>query len=97
MHALGWIDPSSPTSAWDAAQVRRLARRLGYALHWADPSSALGLAEQVEASGADAVILPSSAHVDAITLDRLLAVADVECAAPRVSFARWTLFGGLHR
>ncbi|AXK87914.1 hypothetical protein DXT66_21875 [Nocardia farcinica] len=38
MHALGWIDPSSPTSAWDAAQVRRLARRLGYALHWADPS-----------------------------------------------------------
>lgn len=38
MHALGWIDPSSPTSAWDAAQVRRLARRLGYALHCADPS-----------------------------------------------------------
>ncbi|MGY1896227.1 hypothetical protein [Nocardia abscessus] len=97
MDALGWIDPSSPTPEWDSAQVRRLARRLGYALRWADAGSVLGLAEQVESSGADVVLLPSSAHVDAVTLDRVMAVADVECAAPRASFGRWPAFGGVRR
>ncbi|WP_433756318.1 hypothetical protein [Nocardia sp. CA-135398] len=97
MHALGWIDPTSPTLEWDLAQVRRLARRLGYPLRWADPGSVLGLAEQVESSGADVVLLPSSAHVDAVTLDRVMAVADVECAAPRVSFGRWSPMGGVRR
>ncbi|MBF6456933.1 hypothetical protein [Nocardia cyriacigeorgica] len=96
MFALGWIHPSSPTPEWDAAQIRRLARRLGYSLRWAD-SAVLGLAEQVEAAGADVVLVPSTGHVDAITLNRVLAVADVECAAPRVSFARWTLIGGVRR
>ncbi|MFI7669266.1 hypothetical protein [Nocardia sp. NPDC049526] len=97
MYALGWIDPTSPTPEWDSAQVRRLARRLGYPLHWADSDSVLGLAEQVESSGADVVLLPSSAHVDAVTLDRVMAVADVECAAPRASFGRWTSMGGVRR
>ncbi|WP_280316116.1 hypothetical protein [Nocardia abscessus] len=97
MDALGWIDPLSPTPEWDSAQVRRLARRLGYALRWADAGSVLGLAEQVESSGADVVLLPSSAHVDAVTLDRVMAVADVECAAPRASFGRWPAFGGVRR
>ncbi|WP_330232218.1 hypothetical protein OHA40_06825 [Nocardia sp. NBC_00508] len=97
MDAIGWIDPSSPTPDWDAAQVRRLARRLGYALNWADTDSVLGLVEQVSASGADVVLLPSSAHIDAMTLDRLMAVVDVECAAPRASFARWTAIGGVRR
>jgi hypothetical protein len=77
----------------DAAQIRRLARRLGYLLHWAD-SPWLGLVEQVRSGGADIVIMPSAAHIDAIALDRVMAVADVECAAPRSSFARWTIFGG---
>ncbi|WP_280249455.1 hypothetical protein [Nocardia abscessus] len=97
MDALGWIDPLSPTPEWDSAQVRRLARRLGYALRWADAGPVLGLAEQVESSGADVVLLPSSAHVDAVTLDRVMAVADVECAAPRASFGRWPAFGGVRR
>ncbi|MCC3326159.1 hypothetical protein LK455_00405 [Nocardia abscessus] len=97
MDALGWIDPLSPTPEWDSAQVRRLARRLGYALRWADAGSVLGLAEQVESSGADVVLLPSSAHLDAVTLDRVMAVADVECAAPRASFGRWPAFGGVRR
>jgi hypothetical protein len=97
MDALGWIDPLSPTPEWDSAQVRRLARRLGYALRWADAGSVLGLAEQVESSGAAVVLLPSSAHVDAVTLDRVMAVADVECAAPRASFGRWPAFGGVRR
>lgn len=84
---LGWIDPCSPTLEWDTAQVRRLARRLGYPLRFADPTSVLGLVEQVE----------SSAHVDAVTLDRLMSVADVECAAPRASFGRWPALGGIRR
>ncbi|WP_067470076.1 hypothetical protein [Nocardia amamiensis] len=95
MDAIGWIDPSSPTPEWDAAQVRRLARRLRYALHWADAGSTLGLVEQITACSADVVLLPSSAHIDAVTLDRLMAVVDVECAAPRASFARWTVIGGM--
>ncbi|WP_372478619.1 hypothetical protein [Nocardia abscessus] len=74
-----------------------MARRLGYALRWADAGSVLGLAEQVESSGADVVLLPSSAHLDAVTLDRVMAVADVECAAPRASFGRWPAFGGVRR
>ncbi|MET8874603.1 hypothetical protein [Nocardia sp. NPDC004604] len=97
MDALGWMDPCSPTPQWDAAQVRRLARRLGYALCWADAGSVLGLVEQVTASGIDVVLLPSSAHVDAVTLDRVMAVADVECACPRASFGRWSALGGLRR
>jgi hypothetical protein len=97
MDALGWIDPSSPTAEWDSAQVRRLARRLEYVLRWADGGSVLGLVEQVESSGADVVLLPSSAHVDAVTLDRLMAVVDVECAVPRESFGRWPALGGLRR
>ncbi|MCP2279126.1 hypothetical protein [Nocardia amikacinitolerans] len=95
--ALGWVDPCSVTPDWDTAQVRRLARRLGYPLRWADAASVLGLVEQVESSGADVVLLSSSAHVDAVTLDRLMSVADVECAAPRASFGRWTALGGVRR
>ncbi|TLF77407.1 hypothetical protein [Nocardia cyriacigeorgica] len=95
--ALGWIDPCSPVSDWDAAQVRRLARRLGYELRWADSASILGLFQQVQAAGADTVLLPSTAHVDAMTLNRLMTIADVECAAPRASFARWYSVGGIQR
>ncbi|MGW4328491.1 hypothetical protein ACWEKR_21620 [Nocardia sp. NPDC004573] len=97
MDAIGWIDPCSPIPEWDAAQVRRLARRLGYALHWADTSSVLGLVEQVTAYGVDVVLLPSSAHIDAVTLDRLMVVVDVECAAPRASFGRWAVVRGVRR
>ncbi|MET8650751.1 hypothetical protein [Nocardia aurea] len=97
MDALGWIDPCSPTPEWDTAQVRRLARKLGYPLRWADPDSVLGLVEQVESSGAEVVLLSSSAHVDVVTLDRLMAFADVECAAPRASFGRWSPVGGVRR
>ncbi|WP_280467623.1 hypothetical protein [Nocardia cyriacigeorgica] len=54
----------------------------------------MGLVEQIESCGAEIVIVPSSAHIDAITLYRVMAIADVECAAPRASFARWTIIGG---
>ncbi|MGN2640957.1 hypothetical protein ACTD5D_33265 [Nocardia takedensis] len=95
-HALGWADPCSPTPEWDEAQVKRLARRLGYPLRWADPRSPLGLVDQLAASGAEVLLLPSTAHVDVVTLDRLMSHADVECAAPRASFARWSV-GGVQR
>ncbi|NQE71857.1 hypothetical protein NG2371_06336 [Nocardia gamkensis] len=97
MDALGWIDPYSPTPEWDTAQVRRSARRLGYPLRFADPTSVLGPVEQLESSGAEVVLLASSAHVDAVTLDRLMSVADVECATPRASFGRWPALGGVRR
>ncbi|MDR7172340.1 hypothetical protein J2W56_006101 [Nocardia kruczakiae] len=95
--ALGWVDPASPTTEWDTAQVRRLARWLGYPLRWADPTSVLGVVEQVGSLGAEVVLLASSAHVDAVTLDRLMSVADVECASPRASFGRWPALGGVRR
>ncbi|MEU2037715.1 hypothetical protein [Nocardia niwae] len=63
----------------------------------ADSASVLGLVEQVESSGAEVVLLPSSAHVDTVTLDRLMSVADVECSAPRASFGRWPALGGVRR
>ncbi|MGV9741430.1 hypothetical protein [Nocardia farcinica] len=88
MDALGWIDPLSPTTERDAAQVRRLARRLGYHVRWADPTSVLDLVEQVESAGVETVLLSSAAHVTSWDLVRLLQSADVECAAPRESFAR---------
>lgn len=97
MNAIGWIDPCSPTPEWDYAQIRRLAKRLGYALRWADLDSPLTLVEQAESSGAKAVLLSSSAHVDVVTLDRLMAFADVECAAPRASFGCYSPVGGVHR
>ncbi|MEV4236434.1 MULTISPECIES: hypothetical protein [unclassified Nocardia] len=97
MDALGWMDPCSPVPEWDSAQVRRLARRLGYVLRWADTGSVLSLAEQAEASGTDVVLLPSSGHIDAATLNRLMGACDIECACPRETFARWSLIDGVRR
>ncbi|WP_067855801.1 hypothetical protein [Nocardia shimofusensis] len=97
MFALGWLDPSSPTAEWDSAQVRRLARQLGYSLRWADAGSMTSLLDQALSSGADAVLLPSTGHLDASTLERVMAVVDIECAAPRVSLNRWSAIGGSMR
>ncbi|MET7767696.1 hypothetical protein [Nocardia sp. NPDC005366] len=52
-----------------------------------------GLVEQVVASGAEVLVL-SSTHADVVTSDRVMAFADVECLAPRASFARWSPVGG---
>ncbi|HLS75868.1 MAG TPA: hypothetical protein VK083_03625 [Nocardia sp.] len=90
MLALGWLDPSSPTAEWDSAQVRRLARQLGYTLRWADSGSMNGLVDQAMSSGADVVLLPSTGHLDEATLQRIIAFVDIECAAPRTSINRWS-------
>ncbi|APA97531.1 hypothetical protein [Nocardia seriolae] len=92
--ALGFVDDewSGVGAQWDRAQVARLARRLGYALIWPDENSMLALVDQVRESDVDAVLIPSSVHLDALTLDRLMHTCDVETVLPRETFARY--FGG---
>ncbi|WP_030515518.1 hypothetical protein [Nocardia sp. NRRL WC-3656] len=87
--ALGWVHPESAALDWDMAQVRRLARHLGYALVWPPETSRIPLADQARAAGADAVITPSTDHIGILTLHAVMCVADVETVTPRLSFARW--------
>lgn len=87
--ALGWIHPEATAADWDTAQVRRLASRLGYRLVWAPETSRIPLADQVRELGAEAVIAPSTAHFDLLTLNAVMTVVDVETVLPRLSFARW--------
>ncbi|MEU6561813.1 hypothetical protein [Nocardia nova] len=87
--ALGWVDPEAPALDWSMAQVRRLARRLGYHLVWAPDRSRIPLVDQVREVGAEAVIAPSTMHFDFMTLNSLMTIADVETVHPRLSFARW--------
>ncbi|PPJ28316.1 hypothetical protein C5E45_00190 [Nocardia nova] len=87
--ALGWVHPEARAPDWDMAQVRRLASRLGYRLVWPPETSRIPLADQVRESGAEAVIAPSTAHFDPVTLNAVMVVADVETVLPRLSFARW--------
>lgn len=89
--ALGWVDPAvSSWLEWDAAQVRRLARRLGYVLVWPPDWSLIPLVDQVRAADADAVITPAPNHLDVIQLHALMGISDVETVSPRMSFARWS-------
>lgn len=89
--ALAWIDPDVTVAPdWDRAQVQRLARHLGYALIW-PASSLLPLPDQVRAADVDAVIAPSASHLDPLTLNSLMGLADVEAVLPRLSFARWPM------
>ena len=87
--ALAWInDEVSESPEWDAAQLRRLARRLGYTL--IDPDDSLvPLPDLARDAGVDAVLLPSPQHVDPLILDAVMYVADVETVLPRLSFSRW--------
>lgn len=96
--ALGWIDPVvTGMPEWDAAQVRRLARRLGYALVWPPDITLVPLVDQVRGADVDAVIMPSPLHMDVLMLHAVMCVADVETVAPRMSFARWTAFSSGRR
>ncbi|NKY49590.1 hypothetical protein HGA08_05100 [Nocardia vermiculata] len=87
--ALGWVHPESEALDWEVAQVRRLARHLGYRLVWPRESSRIPLADQARAAGAEAVITPGTAHIGILTLHAVMCVADVETVTPRLSFARW--------
>lgn len=88
--AFGWIDYEVSTApAWDAAQVCRLSRRLGYRLVWPDDRSLIPVVDQARGAGADAVILPGPGHLGPLELNRVMDFADVETVLPRLSFARW--------
>lgn len=92
--ALAWIDPEVSTApGWDAAQVRRLARHLGYTLTWPSAGRTVPLIDQIRTADVDAVVLPTPAHLDALTLNHVMNLVDVETACPRLSFARWTATG----
>ncbi|WP_234012376.1 hypothetical protein [Nocardia cyriacigeorgica] len=92
--ALAWIDSEISTAPeWDAAQVQRLARRLGFDLVFPAERSALPLAEQVRSADVDAVIVAASNHIDPLTMDAIMHLCDVEFVCPRMSFARWTVVG----
>ncbi|WP_281198536.1 hypothetical protein [Nocardia vermiculata] len=43
----------------------------------------------------DVVVLPAPMHLDPLTINNLMHVADVEIVSPRLSFARWSAFGGV--
>lgn len=87
--AFGYVDDdhSGEAAQWHRAQVTRLARRLGYVLIWPPPESPLPLIDQVRETDVDAVVMPSTAHVDALTLDLLLHLCDVETVRPRMTLA----------
>lgn len=87
--ALGVIDQESSAEQWHRAQIQRLARHLGYALIWPPEDSLLTLVDQVRQADVDAVIVPSTDHMDALTLNAVMSVAPVESVCPRLSFARW--------
>ncbi|OBA49790.1 hypothetical protein A5789_30775 [Nocardia sp. 852002-51101_SCH5132738] len=89
MIALGYVHPESQALDWDLAQVRRLARHLGYVLVWPPEDSRIPLADQARAADADAVITPSTDHIGILTLHAVMCVCDVETVTPRLSFARW--------
>ncbi|MGW5385373.1 hypothetical protein [Nocardia sp. NPDC003963] len=89
--ALGYVDLDISTSpAWDRAQVRRLARHLGYLVIWPGVASVLPLFDQVRAAEVDAVVIPGPHHLGPLELNRVMDVADVETVLPRLSFARWS-------
>jgi hypothetical protein len=89
---LAWIDPAVTIAPnWDIAQVRRLARQLGYALVWPRDITLVPVVDQVRAADVDALIVPAPEHLDVLMLHAVMCLADVETACPRMSFARWAL------
>ncbi len=92
--AFGWIDHDVSTAPdWDAAQIQRLARRLGYRVVWPHPLSVLPVVDQVRGAGAEVVIMPAPEHLGPLELNRVMEIADVEVVLPRLSFARWATIG----
>lgn len=91
--AFGWIDPDVSTAReWDAARIRRLCRQLGYTLIWPDTPT-IRFIDRVRDADVDAVVLPTPDHLDPLTLNNLMHLADVELVSPRLSFARWSSVG----
>lgn len=87
--ALGVIDPDSEAYEWQRAQVQRLARHMGYALIWPPVDSVLPLVDQVRQADVDIVIAAALDHLDALTLNAVMGVVNVETVCPRLTFSKW--------
>ncbi|MBB5916032.1 hypothetical protein BJY24_004944 [Nocardia transvalensis] len=95
--ALGFLrtDVSRQHRSWYAAQVRCLARRLGYDLsgtialgHSGDPVR--HLLDTVARVNAEAVVVPSADHfADRVIPAALVEITDVITVAPEYTYARW--------
>ncbi len=82
--AIGYINvhTSGPRLDWDDQQLRSVAKRLGYTLMKTMTSTGsldpVGLLiTMVQATGADAVLVPDLSHLDGADLGWLALVADV--------------------
>nr|WP_245552411.1 hypothetical protein [Nocardia aobensis] len=65
-----------------------------YALIWdADPP--VRLVDRVRAADVDAVFIPTPEHLDPLTINNVMHLADIEIVTPRLSFARWSAVGGV--
>lgn len=90
--AMGWIDPDLSTAwDWECAQVRRLARELGYRLVWPQENSVTPLVDQVRSAEVDAVLTPAPDHLDALMFHAIMCIAEVHTVCPALRFDRWAL------
>ncbi|MEU7768402.1 hypothetical protein AB0B25_25280 [Nocardia sp. NPDC049190] len=97
--ALGYLrkDVSGVSQAWDEAQIRSLAKRLGYELaktvtFGAGTDGPVGrLVDVVRDLDVDAVISPGLRHFDDAVPDELVQVCDLITVTPKSTFSRSAL------
>jgi hypothetical protein len=94
--AIGYLrsDVSGQRQQWDETQIRRLAKRFGYDLakivvfgaHTDDPTQRL--INVVQSTSAEAVFVPSIAHLGGEVPAKLVAVTEVNTVSPEETYAR---------
>lgn len=98
--AIGYLrrDVSGVSQVWDETQNRSVAARLGYNLaktitFGSDVLQPIdALLKAVKRAGAEAVIVPSTAHFEGNAVpDELIRQVDVITVSPEHTFARWPL------
>ncbi|AYF78801.1 hypothetical protein D7D52_07100 [Nocardia yunnanensis] len=90
-------DVSGARQPWDEVQTRSLAKRFGYSVpktiafseHTDDPIQRL--INAVRSVNADAVVVPSLAHLGGVVPDVLVRVVDVITVEPEATYARWII------
>lgn len=94
--AIGYLrsDVSGVSRVWDEIQIRTVAERLGYRFtktivfsNFTDQPVAQ-LLSAVRRAGAEAVVVPSSAHLGDDIPEELVNAADVITVTPEATFAR---------
>ncbi|MGW4243114.1 hypothetical protein [Nocardia sp. NPDC004722] len=97
--AIGFLrhDVSGAQQQWDEAQIQHLARRLGYDLCKTlifGPETdrpMLRVRTTLSRLAADAVIVPSLAHLGGRIPDDLVEIADIITVSPENTYARWVI------